>query len=130
MSEGEIYIEETFQPVGLAHEESEAEVVVCLTVDAGREAWQGREFGDDEIVEAVEDGAEIEMSLQFGISKVALEGEKVEVVVIAGSECQVVELVGLLLICARHREVADTQAALGVIQVTGREVGVDIARED
>ena len=52
-----------------------------------------------------------------------------DVILIAGGNDQVVELIGLEVLCARDAASADAQASLSVVGTAGDEIGVNVCRE-
>ena len=93
----------------------------------GRQTWQGREFGTNEVDKTLGQCAIVEMSFQFCVGKVTLQRYEMDALLITGRDDEVVELVGLFLLSACDGEVADAQTTLCIVQVVGREVGVDVA---
>ena len=82
MPKYDVNVEETLQPVGLAHQQPQAEVIVVVTGD-GRQAGQGGEFGSDEVDETLYQCTVVEMALEFCIGKVAFQGYEMNAVAIA-----------------------------------------------
>ena len=71
LPEHEVDAEEALQPVGLAHHEAQAEVVVRV-VAYGRQSRQGGESGAHEANDALGQCGVVEFSPDSGIGKVAL----------------------------------------------------------
>ena len=69
------------------------------------------------------------MPLESHIGKVALEADEVNALIVARRQHQVVEMIGRLLFCRTDGKVADMQAALGIVECPGSEVGIDGTRE-
>ena len=129
LSQHEADSKETLQPVGLAHHQSQAEIVVGVVSEC-RKSRQSGEAVAHQAYDTLWQGGIIELAADSGIGKVALQRDEVDVIVIARCDDEVIETIGTEMLGAGDTGIADAEAALGIVQVAGRKVGMNVSRDN